>query len=179
VRTDVAIVLACLACLLLGSWLSSALRATRARRSGRARQLQGERGEHRAVRVLAAHGYAIHSRQAPLRYAIEVDGHPRATTVVADFVVERGGERLVAEVKTGSVAPRIERAETRRQLLEYQLATGARCVLLVDPDARTVSEVSFPLTFAVAPRASHGLRLAAALVVLALSAAWYAQKHPW
>lgn len=57
-------------------------------------------------------------------------------------LVERNGEQLVAEVKTGSAAD-LSRCETGRQLLECQLATGSRCVLLVDPEAETITEVGF------------------------------------
>jgi hypothetical protein len=31
-------------------------------------------------------------------------------------------------------------------LLEYQVATGSACVLLVDPDAQRVMEVGFPVS---------------------------------
>jgi hypothetical protein len=147
------------------------LRAWRERLAGHARRARGERGEHRAAFVLEAHGYAIRARQAQLQYSIEVDGRPRATTVVADFVVERNGERLIAEVKTGRMAPRVERAETRRQLLEYQLATGTRCVLLVDPDARTISQVAFPLAAHARPASSAGSRLSWVLLALSLALA--------
>jgi hypothetical protein len=96
--------------------------------------------------------------------------------VAFDFIVERAGEQLVAEVKTGHTAPRIERAETRRQLLEYQLVTGARCVLLVDPDAGTINEIAFPITMPLAPPAATSWRTPALLVTLLLAAAWYLQK---
>jgi hypothetical protein len=52
---------------------------------------------------------------------------------------------MVAEVKTGTQAPRFEHADTRRQLLEYQLAFEVDSVLLVDVEAGEVREVSFPL----------------------------------
>ena len=174
-HADAPILLACLACLLLGGWLAITLRELRERLVGRARQARGERGEQQAIGVLEAHGYAISARQAPLRYSIAVDGRARTTTLVADFVVERDGEQLIAEVKTGRLAPRIERAETRRQLLEYQLATGGRCVLLVDPDARTIAQVAFPLAGPAPQPTSSGLRLAAALLALLLAAAWWSQ----
>jgi predicted RecB family endonuclease len=152
------------------------VRAWRERWAGRARQLRGARGERRAERILETHGYAIRARQARLDYAIEVDGSERVMTIVADFIVERGGERLVAEVKTGDLAPRVERAETRRQLLEYQLASGARSVLLVDPDARAISEIAFPLAGSARRSSPAGLRAALALVMVALLAAWYAKR---
>ncbi|HEX7476296.1 MAG TPA: hypothetical protein VF331_00675 [Polyangiales bacterium] len=94
-----------------------------------------------------------------------------------DLIVERGGEQIIAEVKTGSSAPRLERAETRRQLLEYQLVTGSRCVLLVDADAETITEVAFPGTHA--PRAAAGAWRAVAIVaLLLLAAAWWTRRDP-
>lgn len=173
-RSQLLLGLACIACLALGAWLAVELRALRERLRGRALQRQGARGERDAERILKAHGYAIRERQARRRYPMVVDGARRSADVSFDFVVARGGEELVAEVKTGTSAPRIERAETRRQLLEYQLATGARCVLLVDPDAGTISEVSFPITVpASAPQGSW--RISAALVTFVLALAWYLQ----
>jgi len=166
---------ACAACVGVGAWLALALRDLAERVRGRARQRQGARGERDAERLLEAAGFAIRARQARGSYAIEVDGALRTAEVAFDFIVERGGEQLVAEVKTGA-APRIERAETRRQLLEYQLATGARCVLLVDPDAGSVTEIAFPIPIpipAAPPRSSW--RASAALVALVALAVWYVQ----
>lgn len=173
-RSPLLLALACAVCLVLGAWAALALRDLRDRLRGRALQRQGARGERDAERLLQAAGYAIVERQARRSYGIEVNGAHRSAEVSFDFIVERRGERLVAEVKTGHAAPRLERAETRRQLLEYQLATGARCVLLVDPDAGTISEVAFPLALpSMAPRSSW--RTPAALVAIVIAAAWYLQ----
>ena len=168
------IALACAVCLALGGWAALALRDLRERWRGRALQRQGVRGERDAERLLKAAGYAIRDRQARRSYGVEVNGALQRAEVAFDFIVERRGELLAAEVKTGHAAPRIERAETRRQLLEYQLASGARCVLLVDPDAGTISEVAFPITLpSAAPKSSW--RASAALVALVIAAAWYLQ----
>lgn len=173
-RSPLLIALACALCLALGAWAALALRDLRDRLRGRALQRQGARGERDAERLLRGAGYAIRGRQARRSYGIEVNGALRTAEVAFDFIVERGGELLAAEVKTGHAAPRIERAETRRQLLEYQLATGARCVLLVDPDAGTISEIAFPITLpSAAPRSSW--RASMALVALVIAAAWYLQ----
>jgi hypothetical protein len=175
-RSQILIALACAACLALGAWAALALRDLRERMRGRARERQGARGERDAERVLRAAGYAIRERQARRSYRMLVNGARRTAEVAFDFIVERDGEQLVAEVKTGSSAPRIERAETRRQLLEYQLATGTRCVLLVDPDAGTITEVAFPITLPAAEsRASW--RPSAVLVALVIAAAWYLQHR--
>jgi hypothetical protein len=174
-RSQLLIALACAASIALGAWVALWLRDLRERLRGRALQRQGARGERDAERVLKAAGYAIRERQARRSYRLEVDGALRDVEVAFDFIVERAGEQLVAEVKTGHSAPRIERAETRRQLLEYQLVTGTRCVLLVDPDAGTINEITFPITMPLAPpRASW--RTSAVLVALILAAAWYLQR---
>jgi hypothetical protein len=136
-------------CLLVGLFLGAKLAglwsAWRERARGHAQRAQGLRGEREAERLLRAHGYAIRERNAQHAYAIRVDGARERVALALDFLVERDGELLVAEVKTGQHGPRVQRAETRRQLLEYQLATGARCVLLVDPDQGRITEVAFPL----------------------------------
>jgi len=62
----------------------------------------------------------------------------------ADYLVERGGELLVAEVKTGEEAPSLETAATRRQLLEYHVAFAVDGVLLVSPEQGTIQRVAFP-----------------------------------
>ncbi len=163
---------ALLACALLGAWLALALRRLRETAGARARQRQGARGERAAERMLEAAGYRIHARQHRTSYRIEVDRQAQEVELVLDFVVERDGEHLVAEVKTGRRAPRLERAETRRQLLEYQLATGCRRVLLVDADAGAITEVAFPLP-AQAARSGTRWRALLAVALLAAALAWW------
>src|SRR5689334_21817082 len=135
---------ACGLCVGLGAWAALGLRELRERMRARARNARGERGERAAERLLQAHSYRVLARQAPLRYAIAVDGVSRNVELIADLIVERAGEELIAEVKTGGLATRIGYAETRRQLLEYQVATGAERILLVDPEQRAITEVAFP-----------------------------------
>jgi hypothetical protein len=74
----------------------------------------------------------------------------------------------VAEVKTGTLAPRIETATTRRQLLEYRVAFAVDGVLLVDADAGTVRRVEFPLPLARPARRAAWLLLGIALGALAV-----------
>jgi len=175
-RSLVLLALACAACLGLGAWAALALRDLRERMRGRAQQRRGVRGERDAERLLKASGYAIRARQARRSYTLHIDGEARAAELALDFVVERAGEELIAEVKTGNSAPRIERAETRRQLLEYQLVTGTRCVLLVDPDAGSITEVAFPIPGGSARMQHTSWRMSAVLVVLVVLAAWYLQR---
>lgn len=104
---------------------------------------RGAEGEREAIAILERHGYAIEAAQIATTYAVDVDGEPTRVAVRADYLVVRHGERYVAEVKTGALAPRLDTAATRRQLLEYQHAFAVRGVLLVDADAATVRTVAF------------------------------------
>ena len=124
--------------------LRRAWRSRRARRRAR-RALAAETA---AERLLARHGYVVVERQARLVWAPLLDGVPVPTALRADLIVERGGEVLAAEVKTGAEAPRLETAATRRQLLEYRVAFAVDGVLLVEPDAGRVRRVDFPITSA-------------------------------
>jgi hypothetical protein len=117
----------------------------RERSLGRARNLRGRRGEERAVQLLTAAGYAIVARQQRTSYALRSDTNEVRVSLSFDFVVEKDGQTCVAEVKTGALGPQLKHADTRRQLLEYQLASGGSQVLLVDPEREQISQVAFPL----------------------------------
>lgn len=145
-----------------------------ARRLRLARE-RGAEGEVRAEALLRRMGYAIVARQAARSYGVSIDGQPLSVDLRADFVVERGRRRFVAEVKTGRLAPRLETSATRRQLLEYRVAFDVAGVLLVDADAGRVHAVEFPLP--VTRRASAGrLRWILLGVAIGLAAAMAGQQ---
>lgn len=129
----VALVLARLARSWRGSW--------RARR----RAARAGLGEDEAAALLHRAGFRIVARQARTWWAPRIDGEPHETELRADYLVEAGGELLVAEVKTGDEAPRLATAATRRQLLEYHVAFAADGVLLVCPERGAIHRVEFPL----------------------------------
>ena len=108
----------------------------RARRAGA--------GERTAERVLEEAGYAVLERQVRCIWWIDVDGREEEVELRADLLVERDGERFVAEVKTGAKATDPTFPPTRRQLLEYRLAFDPHRVLLVDAEAEEIMEVCFP-----------------------------------
>ena len=130
---------------LAGAWVAGWIAEARARARGRAYNQRGQRGERHAERLLRRAGYTIQARQLRREYAVEVGSETLEVVLQADYVVERGGQRLVAEVKTGRQAPRFEHADTRRQLLEYQLAFEVDAVLLVDVESGGMREVRFPV----------------------------------
>lgn len=104
------------------------------------------RGEAHAEDLLAGAGYRIVERQAEGKYLVQVDGRATRVVVRADLIVQdEAGRTLVAEVKTGREAPRIENSATRRQLLEYRIAFDVEGVLLVDAETDAIHQVHFPL----------------------------------
>ena len=134
----------------LGMWLASLALTRRDRRAAQARNTRGKRGEERALQLLEEAGYSIVERQRRSAYRVLTDGRELEVGVSFDFVVARDGRELIAEVKTGSLVTQLRHADTRRQLLEYQLISGCAPILLVDPDAERITEVSFPLATASA-----------------------------
>ncbi len=111
------------------------------RRWARARKV-----ERQAARWLEDLGYTVLDRQIETSYAILIDGAATQVSLRADYLVSRGGRQFVAEVKSGELAPRLDTAATRRQLLEYRVAFHVDGVLLVDGDRRQVHEVMFPMS---------------------------------
>lgn len=134
----VALALALIALLVgIGWWLR---RAVLAARLGRRRR-RGARAERRARRLLERHGYRVTAEQQRGAGHIIVDGELVRFELRADAIVEKDGERLVVEVKSGAAAGS---RETRRQLLEYLWVFELDGVLLVDMEEERVYRVEFP-----------------------------------
>jgi hypothetical protein len=127
------------------------LRNARPRWALRSRARRGAAGEAAAEPLLRQLGYDVEARQPAAEWTVRVGGEARTVGVRADYLVRRRGRRLAADVKTGRLAPRIESAATRRQLLEYRLAFEVDGVLLVDVEEGRVEEVEFALPLAPPP----------------------------
>ena len=128
---------------LFALWLASVIRSWRGSLRAKRRAARAGAGEDAAALLLADAGFTIVERQARVVWAPLVDGEPLAMELRADYLVERSGELLVAEVKTGEESPSLETAATRRQLLEYHVAFAADGVLLVCPERGTIQRVVF------------------------------------
>lgn len=116
------------------------------RRLVRQRQwLRARSAESEAPRLLEKLGYGVLGAQVEGSYSLVVDGQPIEVSLRVDYIVGRGGRRFVAEVKSGRLAPRLDTAATRRQLLEYLITFQVNGVLLVDGEARSVHQVEFPI----------------------------------
>jgi len=124
------------------------VRSARARRRAR----RAIAAETLAERLLVQRGYAIVERQVRITWAPLLDGDPVPIELRVDLIVEKNGEVLAAEVKSGRDAPRLETAATRRQLLEYRIAFDVDGVLLVEPQAGRVCRIDFPTATMIATR---------------------------
>lgn len=170
----VLIVVTLLTSLLLGALGGLRMRRIIEARASRTRTRRGLAAERAAEKLLKRHGYRVLARQLSGTYTVSVDGAPWDVKLSADFLVEREGRELLVEVKTGD-GTRIGHADTRRQMLEYQLAFGVPGILLVDADRGTVREVCFPLATQTPARRAQWLT--PALVVCALVIVWWFSRR--
>lgn len=103
---------------------------------------RGREGEITSINILKRNGYKIIGHQIRLEGHIFIDGRKSKFELRPDFLVEKDGIRYLAEIKTGEVASPKNR-NTRRQLHEYVYYGGYDVILLVDPDAMSITRISF------------------------------------
>jgi hypothetical protein len=132
------------AVLLVGAWLETKWRTYKTKKAASKLAKKGLKAEKEAEVLLKKLGYSLLQRQPPASYWAVVDGEPQNVALSGDLLVALNGKTFLAEVKTGK-AVKLDHAETRRQLLEYQLAFGVDGLLLVDMEAKAVRKIRFPL----------------------------------
>jgi hypothetical protein len=143
-------ILVALFSILMALWIARVLRNWRGSWRAKRRAARAGAGEDLAADLLAEAGYTVVERQARVLWGPLLDGEPQLLELRADYLVESDGQLLVAEVKTGELAPSLETAATRRQLLEYHVAFAVDGVLLVSPEKRSIQRVMFPFARAAA-----------------------------
>jgi hypothetical protein len=136
--------------------LRGALALFRLRRSnvGRELALRGRRGEDEAEAELRRRFLRV-VRHPRREQRLWIDGRAQSYELCPDFVVGTKRRPLVIEVKSGKARDPRDPA-TRRQLLEYALAFGARRVGLYDARERALQWIEFE----VLPRRSRTRALA-------------------
>jgi hypothetical protein len=139
----VAWLLAALALVVASVWLSARLRRWLTRRARVRRAARARAAERDALGLLEASGFSVVGCQVRQSWGVLSDGDELRFTLIADYLVERGGQRWVAEVKTGERALDLRHGPTRRQLLEYREAFGVEGVLLVDAEGGSLRSVRF------------------------------------
>ena len=140
-----AILLLALGVALLGHWLAARINAWRRSANAKRRARIAQAGEQDAAAVLEQHGYVIVAGQTRHTVHYRVQAEAYQASLQCDYVVSRDGVLFIAEVKTGDLAPQLQTAATRRQLLEYQVAFGVPGIVLVDMTRGTCAEVRFAL----------------------------------
>lgn len=138
------LIIVAIAAAVIALWLAARWRRWRGSVRAKRRAARAGAGEQAAIALLEDEGYVIEARQARVVWAPLVDDEPIALELRADYLVKRNGERFVAEVKTGEVAPSLHSAATRRQLLEYSVAFAVDGVILVCPERGEVHRIEFP-----------------------------------
>lgn len=138
----------------------------RRRWRARRRSRTATQGEKDAERLVERAGFEILERQARTTWHVSLDGEPLEFELRADLLLRRGSKRYVADVKTGSQAPKLTTAATRRQLLEYRCAYDADGVLLVDMTTGSIHAVDFPMPATQARGWDRGWKL---LVLVAVA----------
>ena len=103
---------------------------------------RGRLGEDKAIELLKKNGYKIIQSQFPLSGTFQIDNKPSNFNVRVDYLVERGGVKYMAEVKTG-LAAKASNPATRRQLLEYATIGKTEKIVLVDSTLGTVKTIGF------------------------------------
>jgi hypothetical protein len=161
--------LAALLIALASVWVTLRVRRGLERRSKRRRAVRAQRAERDAACLLEARGYRVLGGQVRRSWGVRADGADVEFTLVADYLVERGGRRWVAEVKTGERALDLRHGPTRRQLLEYREAFAVEGVLLVDAEGQTLRSVDFRERHPL-PGAGRALLFAAGVIAGALVA---------
>ncbi|MGC6507388.1 MAG: hypothetical protein ACON4U_03185 [Myxococcota bacterium] len=124
-------------------WVSLRRSQKKAGQSAQKRSRGAVDGEQAAKAILASKGYRIVSAQHRAKSRFYVDRKAVEIEVRIDFIVEKSGQRFVAEVKTGQNAPNPNWPATRRQLLEYSLIFPDWPILLVDVPAEEIHLIEF------------------------------------
>lgn len=107
------------------------------------RMRRGQEMEKKAFKVLEKKGYKIVDYQPVLHTEIILDSVPKRFKITPDFKVKKGGREYYVEVKSGHSATDIGSASTRRQILEYALASNQPEMLLLNMETEMISSVQF------------------------------------
>ena len=130
---------------LFGGWAALRIRKLLADSKMKRRFAVGSKAEKDAVFLLERHGYSVLKGQATSKNVFYVDGEKTSSTVRADYLAEKNGQRFVVEVKSGDAVPNPTHSATRRQLLEYEHVFRPDGLILADMTAGALKRVAFGL----------------------------------
>ncbi|SHG75009.1 PD-(D/E)XK nuclease family protein [Desulforamulus hydrothermalis] len=113
----------------------------------RHRVRQAGKAEAAAGRLLETAGYRILAVQERVPVVTKINGKPHKSHIQADFIVQKGKQVFVVDVKTGEAAQKPAAPENRRQLLEYYLVYRPDGVLVLDMDKLKLYHLEFEVEF--------------------------------
>ena len=105
-------------------------------------RLKGKKAEKKAINILIKNNYKIIKEQVIIYGFLYENNKKIMYRIIPDFLVEKGGLKFLAEVKTGKSA-NIENRYTRRQLLEYSHLLNTKVALLIDTDKEVIKKINF------------------------------------
>lgn len=126
------------------AWATLGMKAWFERRAFRRLMQRAYSLEKKALRFLEERGFQCLGEQVERDSFFVCDGQKIPFRVRVDYLLERGGRRYVAEVKTGKQVEDFEKPAVRRQLLEYALLFAPWPILFIDGENQRIHEVSFP-----------------------------------
>ena len=104
--------------------------------------IRGKSAEKKAYNILIKNNYTVIKEQEVI-YGILYENEVRIMyKIVPDFLVEKNGIKMFAEVKTGKSAS-ISNRFTRRQLLEYSYLLDTSLSLLIDTEKGIIKKIKF------------------------------------
>lgn len=102
-------------------------------------------GEEEAEKLLRKQGYDILDSQVRRPVRMTVDGEIIESFIKIDYLVAKGAQTYLVEVKTGKQA-NVRLPNVRRQLFEYQNIFHTDGILFIDMNKYDIMEVSFDET---------------------------------
>lgn len=109
------------------------------------RSVISKKAEKTAEKWLKRNGFQIVEKQQSRPLIIQTGQTRHRYSIRTDFLVKKGGQKYIVEVKSGQKNSQITNRDTRRQLLEYFLAYQSHGIILFDMEHKKFLEVKFIL----------------------------------
>lgn len=173
--STITIIICSIAGILLLRYIILKIEKQRAQYRHSKKVLKGLKEEKRAAKLLEQHGYTVREFHPKVAYTLHVDNSSERITLELDYIVEKNNKKYVAEVKSGEHTSSILYAPTRRQLLEYAVATDFDGYLLVQTHTNTIQEIRFPIS----KKRAIFIPLLSILQIILAIVSYIISKHPY
>ena len=120
------------------------LKQYKEKRTTKRRFKRGSKLEKRGRDFLIRQGYKIEHEQYLAHHQFYVNNQKFSIGLIPDYIVSKGGETYIVDVKSGTSAISLKDKSTRRQLLEYDHAIPNDGIFLLDMENEKLKQVTFP-----------------------------------